>query len=266
MTSLGRVLTTGVKLGKSCCTTCVCSAELGMHIPSCVKIPGLPAQPNNCGLRMNQNHKMRITLFQTLGKCKSQSRITNVSTYVSMNSEMTMQYGKLYQGNFWNYISKERADLTTACLQEYFTLNSSTASSGNKPVVGRVVSKINCRCTASVPSSLNDAMRQDLRLDLAGAVSLQSKEKGDHTGEKSEELFFDSVCWTGGAGGDAMERIRHMEVTPLNVSWASLLPGPAAESHSEKVSRKQMKCRTWRQRLIQYYCTDFCSFSRANEK
>lgn len=194
MTSLGRVLTTGVKLGKSCCTTCVCSAELGMHIPSCVKIPGLPAQPNNCGLRMNQNHKMRITLFQTLGKCKSQSRITNVSTYVSMNSEMTMQYGKLYQGNFWNYISKERADLTTACLQEYFTLNSSTASSGNKPVVGRVVSKINCRCTASVPSSLNDAMRQDLRLDLAGAVSLQKQRKRrSHRRKKWGAVFWLSL-------------------------------------------------------------------------
>lgn len=33
-------------------------------------------------------------------------------------------------------------------------------------------------------------MRQDPRLDLAGAVSLQSKEKGDHTGEKGEEVFF----------------------------------------------------------------------------
>lgn len=33
-------------------------------------------------------------------------------------------------------------------------------------------------------------MRQDPRLDLAEAVSLQSKEKGDHTGEKGEEVGF----------------------------------------------------------------------------
>lgn len=76
-------------------------------------------------------------------------------------------------------------------------------------------------------------MTQDPRLGLAGAVSLQSKEKGDHTGEKGEELVLDPLCWTGGAGRDAMERIRHMEVTLLSVFWGSLLPGPAAESQWE---------------------------------
>lgn len=70
MTSLETVLTTETKLGKSCCATGVCSAELEMNIPSCVQTLFLPAQPKKCGLRMDQNHTLRIRLFQTLGKCK----------------------------------------------------------------------------------------------------------------------------------------------------------------------------------------------------
>lgn len=57
-----------------------------------------------------------------------------------------------------------------------------------------------------------------MRQDLVEAESLQSKEGGDHSGEKSEELFFDLLCWSGGAGRDATGGIRHTKQTPLEIS------------------------------------------------
>lgn len=85
---------------------------------------------------------------------------------------------------------------------------------------------------------------------MVGAVSLQSKEEGDHSGEKGEELFFDLLRWSDGAGRDATGGIRRTKKTPLDVFWGSLLPAPAAETQSKKVSPKQVKCRTWGHGLI----------------
>lgn len=62
-------------------------------------------------------------------------------------------------------------------------------------------------------------MRQDPRPDLAGAVSLQSKEKGDQIKEKGEELFFFLIHFAEQVEQEEMlQKESDMEVTPLNVS------------------------------------------------